>query len=77
MNKTIIQNKQKTAHFLGIQNFEVVCISKYTLRSYTSLAFFLQDAYLAGSYIVILIDAKSFSPDTVLQLLYTSVKSSC
>ena len=56
-NKTIIQNKQKTGHFLGIQNFE--------------------DAYLAGSYIVILTDAKSFSPDTVLQLLYTSVKPSC
>ena len=39
--------------------------------------FTTKDAYLGGPYIVILTDAKSFSPGTVLPLLYTSVKPSC
>ena len=38
---------------------------------------FYKDAYLVYAYTVIMTNAKSFSPRTVLPLLYTSVEPSC
>ena len=41
------------------------------------LNFYYKYAYLGVRYKVILTDSESFSPGTVLSLLYTSVKPSC
>ena len=62
--------------FWEIQKFEVVWHYWLYTSKYINLIFY-KDAYLVYAYTVIMTNAKSFSPSTVLPLLYKSVKRSC